>query len=92
MVEVDGMVFMLSTDSVMYIPVQFKTDFISLTKNMFQVLPRTDGRRYLSLYNGKDYKLYVCDTALLGSEYSPWYLEDDLHVIDFTNLTEFCTL
>lgn len=87
MVEVDGMVFMLSTDGVNVYsgsiprPISYQLD-----EKYVSGVAGTDGRRYyLSLYNGKDYKLYVCDTALLGSEYSPWYLEDDLHVIDFAN-------
>lgn len=87
MVEVDGMVFMLSSDGVnVYTgsiprPISYQLD-----EKYVSGVAGTDGRRYyLSLYNGTKYTLYVCDTALLGSEYSPWYIEDDLQVIDFAN-------
>jgi hypothetical protein len=32
--------------------------------------------------------LYVCDTALFGSGNSPWYVEDDIQVIDFARVNE----
>lgn len=90
MVEVDGMVFMLSNDGVnVYTgsiprPISYQLD-----EEYVSGVAGTDGRRYyLSLYNGKEYTLYVCDTALLGSAYSPWYVEDDLQVIDFARYND----
>lgn len=87
LVEVDGMIFMLSNDGVnVYTgsiprPISYQLD-----EKYVSGVAGTDGRRYyLSLYNGEKYTLYVCDTALLGSVYSPWYVEDDLQVIDFAN-------
>jgi hypothetical protein len=88
LVEVNGMVFMLSKDGVnVYTgsiprPISYKLD-----EEYVSGVAGTDGRRYyLSLYNGIKYTLYVCDTELLGSEYSPWYKEDDINVIDFANV------
>ena len=88
MVEVDGMVFMVSNDGVnIYTGSIPRPISYQLTEKYVSGAAGTDGRRYyLSLYNGTKYTLYVCDTALLGSDYSPWYVEDDLQVIEFANL------
>jgi hypothetical protein len=90
MAEVDGMVFMLSSDGVnVYTgsiprPISYQLD-----EKYVSGVAGTDGRRYyLSLFNGQTYTLYVCDTALLGSGNSPWYVEDDIQVIDFARVNE----
>lgn len=89
MVEVNGIVFMLSADGVnVYTGSIPKPISYQLGEKYVSGVAGTDGRRYyLSLYNGTKYTLYVCDTEMLGSEYSPWYKEDDLNIIDFANLT-----
>lgn len=89
-VEIDGVMYFLSQDGFRAYAGAFpKPISINLNENYVSCTAGTDGRRYYaSLYNGKEYNLYVYDTYT-----GYWYREDNLHVVDFIQYNDsLCAL
>lgn len=84
-VEIDGVMYFLSQDGFRAYAGSFpKPISINLNENYVRCTAGTDGRRYYaSLYNGKEYNLYVYDTY---NGY--WYREDNLNVVDFVQFDD----